>query len=212
MGGDPDIIVVADMLQTERGPYLESTNKKQRSVHRYPIYADVIARDIIHEWAYNGPGMTEGRRPGIWLVRDTLPELDEDGVQVVDFEGRGVRKPATDREIREMFAEDLHAARLADNEFARHEVERANAQAENPKLIEFITERQRAAVKHLGIETPWMKLGSSLETKSCQFCNSVLTKTAIICRVCHQVVDYPAFAVEEAKRNLEIEKLKKKAG
>jgi hypothetical protein len=209
MGGDPCIITISDMLQIERGPHLLSMNKQQRSVHTYPIFAETIAKDIIHEWAFNGPGMTEGRRPGVWMVRDTLPELDENGNQLSDEEGRALRRPATEAEIKSMFEEDLRYNRMSDNAFAMHEVEEANAEAENPKLIKFITERKRAAVVHLGIETPWVKLGSSLETKACQFCKSVIVKASIICRVCHQVVDYHAFAAEEAKRGAEVDRLAK---
>jgi hypothetical protein len=81
-------------------------------------------------------------------------------------------------------------------EFASLEVTKANSQAENPKLIEFITKRAKRAAERLHIEAAWLK-PAALATRHCPFCESIVSKTAIVCRFCHNTIDPSAFDAKE---------------
>lgn len=210
-GGAPAIITIRDMRQTERGGYADSANQKQRSIHRYIIDGQNIARDLVNQWAYQGVGMTEGCRPGVWVLRDSLPVVDPTtGVQLVDADGIGERRPATAEEQREMLAEDIEKYRAADQEFASLEVMKANSQAENPKLVEFITKRAKKAAERLQVEAAWLK-PAALATRHCPFCESIVSKTAIVCRFCHNVIDAAGFDAKERELKAVSEKATKKA-
>lgn len=195
MGGDPVIISVPSVNQTERGPYLLSADKKQRSLHKYPISDFDIAHDMQKEWAQSGLGMNPKCRPGVWVVRERLPILDDHGHQALDADGVGAYRDATQDEVREMFLEDLEENRAADVEYARWLIGEANAQAVDPRTIRFIPLKAKLAVEHLGMTTEWMKPGAgTLEMKACVYCQSIIVKKAVICPKCQQCVDPVEFA------------------
>ena len=195
LSGDPVIISVPNVTQTERGPYLLSSDKKQRSLHKFPIPDFDIANDIVNEWAHSGLGMNPKCRPGVWVVRDRIPILDDAGNQVLDADGIGSYRSATEDEMRRMFLEDLEQNRACDVEYAKWLIGEANAQAVDPRTIRFIPVKAKLAVEHLGMTTEWMKPGAgSLEMKACMYCQSIIVKKAVICPKCTQCVDPAEFA------------------
>lgn len=214
LGGDPCVIDVPNVVQVERGPYLESVDKKRRSLHKYPIDSFDIAHDIVKEWSQSGLGMNAICHPGVWVVRDRLPVLDPvTGVQQIDAEDIGMWRPAEREEMRDMFEVDLVANRAADVEYARWMIGEANAQATDPRLIRFIPPKAKLAVEHLGMTTEWMKPGAgTLEMKSCPYCSSVIVKKAVICPKCTKTVDPQEFArlqLEEQRLTAEVKNLAK---
>lgn len=204
---DPEIISIDTFRQTERGGYETSNNRNQRSVHKYIIEALDVARDIVNEWAHNGRGMIDGQRPGVWVVRDFIPEIGTDGVQVVDADGKGQFREATAQEQKAMFAEDLAVNRKADMEYARWCVMEGNTIAQDIRRIQFIPERYKMAAKYLGMETAWMKpTSATLEMKTCEYCVSVIPKKAIVCPKCQQIVDFEEFGRLEALKAAAVQK------
>lgn len=214
VGAEPCIIEIGVERQIERGGFSTSSMAKTRSVHKYIIEPFDIARDIVNEWAHNGLGMTEGQRPGIWVVRDTLPELDpETGVQLSDADGKGIARPVTKEEFRKMFAEDLAAYRAADVEYARWCVGEGNRLAQDVRQIQFIPKKYKLAVEHLGMTTEWVKPGAGvLEMKACPYCQSIIPKKSVVCMKCTQVVDTEEFARLENEKMTAVARLQKKAG
>lgn len=210
LNGDPEIIEIDTHRQTERGGFETSNNRKQRSVHRYIIEAINIARDIVNQWANNGLGMTEGQRPGVWVVRDFIPEIGPEGVQLVDADGKGIFRQATAQEQKAMFAEDLAANRKADVEYARWCVMEGNRIAQDVRQIQFIPERYKMAAVYLGMDTAWIKpTTATLEMKTCQYCTTVIPTRAVVCPKCQQIVDFEEFGSMEAKRNAAVERQSK---
>ena len=213
LNGEPAIIEIDVHRQVERGGYSTSNNRKERSLHRYIIEPMDIARDIVNQWAHNGLGMLEGQRPGVWVVRDFIPELNSEGVQVVDADGKGVFREATPKEQKEMFAEDLAAYRKADIEYARWCVTEGNAIAQDVRKIQFIPERYKLAANYLGMDLPWMKpTAATLQMKTCDYCQSVIPSKAVVCPKCQQVVDVEEFARLEAVKAAAVKKAQQKAG
>jgi hypothetical protein len=213
LGGDPFIINVEDDIQIERGPYMESIDKKRRSTHKYPVTGFDRANDIVKEWAHSGLGMNPTCRPGVWVVRELLPVLNELGQQEMDADNIGLTRLAEREEMRQMFEEDLIANRAADVEYARWLIGEGNAQAQDPRLIRFIPSKAKLAVEHLGMTTEWMKPGAgALEMKSCIYCSSIIVKRAVICPKCQQVVDAGEFArlkLEQQKKGAAAENVAK---
>jgi hypothetical protein len=199
LGGEPAFLVIEDRMQVEQGPYQLGTNGK-RSRRRYLVLGESIARDVVAEWSQNGVGMTPQCRPGIWVVREQLPLINEDGTPQVDADGIPQWRPATEIEKESMWAEDLAAARAADRAYANMLFMQANAMAEDPRLIPFIAPHARLAAKHYGLEAEWMKQDAALHVKTCPYCTKVIPAKAIKCPKCTEIVDLEAYAEQEAKR------------
>jgi hypothetical protein len=213
LNGEAQIIEIEAHRQTEQGGYSTSNDRKKRSVHRYIIEAMDIARDIVNQWAHNGLGMLDGQRPGVWVVRDFIPELNADGAQMIDADGKGAFREATPQEQKTMFAEDLVANRKADVEYARWCVMEGNRIAQDVRTIQFIPERYKLAAKYLGMETAWMKpTSATLEMKTCEYCTSVIPKKAVVCPKCQQITDFEEFGRLEAQKAMAVKKASLKVG
>lgn len=211
LNSEPAIIDIDTHRQVERGGFETSNNRRQRSVHKYVIEAIDIARDIVNQWAYNGLGMFDGQRPGVWLVRDFIPEIGEKGVQIVDADGKGVFREATPQQRKEMFAEDLAANRKADIEYSRWCVMEGNRIAQDVRTIQFIPERYKMAAENLGMQTSWMKpTSATLEMKTCQYCTSVIPTRAVVCPKCQQIADFEEFGRLEAQKQAVAQKVAQK--
>lgn len=199
VGAEPVILNVTDRIQFEEGPY-QLGNNGRRAKRRYLVYGETIARDLVHEWTANGVGMNPQCRPGIWVVRERLPVLNDDGTPVLDAEGIGTWRAATDEERDAMWIEDLNAARAADRSYAHMLFIQANAMADDPRLIPFIAPNARIAAKQYGLTAEWLREDAALAVKSCPYCTKVIPSKAIKCPRCTEIVDVEGYAILESQK------------
>jgi hypothetical protein len=199
LGAEPAILTITDRPQFEQGPYQLGSNGK-RARRRYHVLGEVIARCIVAEWSQNGVGMTPQCRPGIWVVREQLPLLNENGTPQLDADGIALWRMASDEEREAMWAEDFAAAKKADRSYANMLFIQANGMADDPRLIPYIAPNARIAAKHYGLEAEWLKEEAALHVKQCPYCTKVIPAKAIKCPKCTEVVDVPGYARLEAEK------------
>lgn len=202
-GAEPALLFVADKIQIEEGPYEYGQNGR-RPKRKYPCAGETIARDIVQDWTQNGISMRPGCHPGIFVVRERLPLLNTDGTPVVDAEGVPQWRDASEQEKTEMYAEDMRDARKADRAYASALYMKANAMAENPKLIELISQATKLGAKHYGLEAEWLKENAATDVKPCPMCTKIIARHAILCPFCHGIADLEKWAAGEATKNTAI--------
>jgi hypothetical protein len=199
VGAEPAILTVRDRLQIEQGPYQLGSNGR-RSRRQHVVLGEVIARCIVAEWTENGVGMKPECRPGIWVVRERVPLINEDGTAQIDADGMALWRPAEEDERAAMWLEDITAARVADRAYASALFVDANARAERPELIPFIAANARLAAKAYGMDAEWLREGAALDVKVCPFCTRVIPRAAVKCPRCIEVVDAVAYGQLEAAK------------
>lgn len=194
---------ITDKVQIERGGFTDSPNPRQRSIRRTTIMGEEIAYDLVNEWTKLVHGSQEDppTYPGVWVVRDRLPAEDEEGKPAVDAEGRQSWREATKEEKMAMWNEDLQRCRLADSNYARFIFDDWNAKIErHPDFVKTLPKQVRLAAAAFGWTAEWLRDGSVIETKTCQFCTKKIRASTIVCPHCQQIIDYDAFYREQAKR------------
>lgn len=193
-----------DMVELERGSFSESGNPRARSLRRTTILGEEIAADLVNEWTRLVHGATTEPPcyPGIWVVRDRLPETDEEGKPIVDAENRQVWREATDEEKKAMWDEDLKRCRLADSNYARSIFDHWNGEIErHPRFIETLPNTVRIAAEAYGFQADWLRESkTAIEMKSCQHCGKKVSASTTVCPQCHEVIDYEKFALEMRKK------------
>lgn len=199
-GAEPATIFISDKVQIEEGPYQWGQNGK-RSKHKYPHAGETIARDVVGHWTQNGLHMRPDCRPGIFLVRERIPLLQQSGAPVVDADGIPQWRDATDWEKSEMYTQDLADSRKADRAYASALYVKANAMADNPKLIPLISEATKLGAKHYGLEAEWLKENAATDVKPCPMCTKIIARHAILCPFCHGVADLDKWAQSEVIKN-----------
>jgi len=212
LGATPAILVIADRIQIEQGPYQMSSDGNHRSRRDFLVRGETIAADIVAEWTQNGVGMNPQCRPGIWVVRERIAEVDAQGRSMLDGDGRALWRDATDAERLAMWEEDLAAAQAADRAYAEHLFVAANAMAEEPKLIPFIPKTARLGAKQYGLEAEWLREGAALRVKSCPYCTKVIPERAIKCPRCAEIVDVEEYARPEVIRKAEVARMQLELG
>lgn len=202
LNGEPFILELSEKIELSQGPYETSQQKGKREQRRTLITPDTIATELVRVWTQNRIGCNHLVHPGVWQVRERIPVLDGNGVQILDIENRGVFQDATPEQIESMFAEDLAAARSADAGYANYLIGEGNSKASDPRgnLIPFISAVARAAAKTYRPEVTWLREGAGLEMKTCPYCTQPCPATAIKCPRCLEVVDMEAFATLEARK------------
>jgi hypothetical protein len=209
-GADPVLLQVQDRVQIEEGPYtLGHGGRRQKN--RHLVSGESIARDIVNEWTGNGLGMTPQCRPGIWVVRDRIPLLLDNGVPATDADGYGTWRPATEEERLAMWEEDLIAARIADHAYANMLFLAGNAMAEDPRLIPFVPKNARLAARQYGMTAEWLKENAALNVRPCPFCTKIISSGAIKCPSCSEIVNVEAYVALETQRNSAIKAAKEAA-
>jgi hypothetical protein len=201
-GADPVLLPITDRLQIEQGPVSLGVNGR-RSERQHLVQGEVIARDIVGEWTEHGVGMTPQCRPGIWVVRDRKPIINEEtGIAAIGANGVALWRPATEEERLEMWMEDLAAARMADHAYANALFIHASAMAENPKLIPLIPKNARLAAKQYGLTAEWLRENAALHVRPCPYCTHIIPSTAIKCPKCTEVVNVEAYVSLEAQKQV----------
>ncbi len=221
LGDKPFILEVADKVQVERGPYIHSTDKKKRSITRFPATGQEIARDLVDTWAAKGLGMEPSCRPGIWVVRESMPVLwDKDnideggkvvnpkGSHMTDAEGTGIWREATPEERKAMWDEDHAASVAADVAYAEMLIANVNAMDER-LWAKFISPVSKAAAAHYKIATSWNTKAGALQRVACPHCKEQVMKGAVRCKHCAQIIDPEAAALLDARQENSMLKAKK---
>jgi endogenous inhibitor of DNA gyrase (YacG/DUF329 family) len=214
-GADPIILELTDKVQVEEGPYILGQGGK-RQKRRYLINAGDIARDLVNEWAASGHMMTPECHPGIFMVRETIPLIHEggerDGQIQMDAEGKALYRDATAAEKKQMWDEDLAAAHNANQIYGHRLIQDATAFTDgNPKRIPLVPPPARAAATHFGVVAPWMREGAALDVVNCPMCTRSISKEAVVCPHCQQVVDMDRWAEREALKGAAIKQAKTNA-
>lgn len=201
-GASPLVVEITDKTQHDKGPY--NGNRQRQSVSFLHAGAS-IARSLLNSWSGLGMGMTPDCRPGMWLIREVMPQMSierrlESG-QVVpseqerDGEGAGIWREATAEEKKAMWDEDLASAKTAQRRYADYLFMQANIMAERPAMIQFIPQVTRLAADYYKRSFDWMKEGASSEEMiACPWCQKRIPPKSIVCQGCSQIVDAPRYA------------------
>lgn len=199
--GNPNIIEVTQLIQREQGPYGAN---KFREVRTNLITSDEIANDLVKEWTQSGIYMDDEARPGVWIVRDRLPVMDD----VVD--GNGVKvggrirvepnmlgqmtavfRDATEVERASMWLEDFHMNTQLDARYGDRLISKGLEIHSDPKKFAGtpISIPMKEAARFYKVDAPYLHQLTSVNTKTCPWCLSMVDGRAIICPVCTKTID-----------------------
>lgn len=212
LGTAPEILIVTDKVQRDEGSISLGPGGGKRAQLRYHVDSYDIAVCIVNQWTLNGYGMTPQRHPGIWIVRERLPETQiVDGKEqfVMDGFGKQVFRAATKEEAAAMWLEDLAANKLADRAYAEWCFVDGNRIASDARNIQFIPENYKRAARHYGLQAEWLKEGAALMVAPCPRCTKIISQHAIICPQCNEPVDLQRYAMWEAEKAAAIRDAKK---
>lgn len=199
LDSDPAILMIYDRMQYEDGPY-QFGQRGMRQKRKYPVFGEIIARDIVNEWTTGAANMNPQCRPGVWVVRERIPLLNQDGSSQVDAEGMALWREAAQEEKDAMWREDLAAAKTADQAYARLLFLRASADAQNPLKIPLIPKTARLAAWQYGLTAEWLRENAAVDVQQCRFCTKVISAKAIKCPHCTEIVNPEAYAEQEVIR------------
>lgn len=195
-GGKPFLLEVRDHNQPEKQPHIVGGRIVPRT-----ITGEEIAADIIQHWTTGVLGMTGDVRPGIWVVRDTIPMLEDNGTPIRDVYGIVQSRPATEAEKAAMWAEDLAEnvacqARWGDFNILQGEVYATDT---NTKMRLLINPTMKASATYYGREVEWSDELKHDDRKLCQFCGKSIARGIVKCQFCHEIVDRAAYDKLTAK-------------
>lgn len=187
-GDPPFLLPVPDEVQIEYDLYILGHKQKRLTVPG----KEEIAPDLLREWSENSPGMTMECGPGIWIMRDTVDETDEDGNITV--------RAATKAEKEAMFAEDLQRAKDRQAAWFEYQIMQGDRVADDPKTRDFVNKLMKIACVYMGRTRKWLEEMRDGDTKNCPWCTKSIPVQAIVCPECQRVVDFEGFAKLEARQ------------
>ncbi len=195
-GAKPALLQVTDKTQLERMPHIVGGGLIPRH-----IAGEEIANDIVKHWTEGVLGMTGNVGPGIWIVRDVIPILDENGIPVMDALKIVQTRPATEAEKAAMWAEDLAEAVAKQARWGEYNIQQGDALAndQNTKMRLLIGPTMKASCKYYGREREWMDELKDGDVKSCVFCFKSVDRRVLVCPHCQNVVDRAAYDKLTAK-------------
>lgn len=219
LGEKPAILEVKDQEQKWTGPYSLGQGGK-RLQQRQTIPGETIAADLVNAWTVGGVSMNPQCHPGIWLVRERVPLVHgekansadpEPGTPQLDADNKQLFREATSEEAAAFWAEDMAAAREADQAYARTLYDEAEVMANDPKgsRERFIQQPAKLGVRQYGFDADWAS-GKPAEPKTCEFCTKRIPKKAIVCPFCREIVDATAYGMAQVRRDREIKDAAKK--
>jgi phage FluMu protein Com len=211
-GARPAILEITDKVQRWQGSYEQGNGTNQRSVESRMIFGEQIAQDLILEWARSGLGMSEKIHPGIWMVREHVPELNEQGNMIIDAMGAIVWRTAERAERERMWEEDYSAALEADRLYAKYLIEEVGDAivTKDARLTRFIPVNCKLAATHYGVARDWNKELTATNMAPCPFCNKIVSMEAIKCPECKEVVNVTKYAELMAQRESAIKLARRK--
>lgn len=197
-GADPVIMDLDDMAQRDSQPY---NGQPRRMPITYPVMGEEIARDLVQEWTERGLMMNNGCHPGIWVVRQHIPIINEEtGIAVLDVFGKQKFRPATPEETQQMWDEDLAAARTADLAYANECFIAGQKIAADVRTAHLVAKAYKTAAIFYGMEANWSRLGATAMNTSCPHCGKPTSKLNFICASCSQPTDMERWAEFTAKK------------
>lgn len=184
--GSPEILVVNDYVQMEKQPYILGGGHKPVT-----IKGEEIAACLVKEWSENGLGQSPDCGPGIWIVRETVPVIDDLGNYVVDAAKKPQFRAATDEEKAAMFEEDHLKAIERQEKWGDYLIQEGNILASDPegRKIRLISPAMKESAKYFGREVPWTSTLKAGDRKTCPFCAKSISPVAAVCEFCNNVVD-----------------------
>lgn len=148
--------------------------------------SDVVARAIVNDYCTSQLGTTDEVGPALWWIDERLtPE------QIMD----GQRALMNDKKERQ-WGWFINLAKIADDDWTRYH--------KHVCISDF--QRKIATILNLNPDDhEWMAPLALQENRTdpCPFCGTSIMRGAVVCSVCHNVIDY--------KRKLEIEEELKNA-
>lgn len=229
LGESPKILVCRDLVQRDWGPMLPGTQKRQE--YRWLVQGDEIARCLTGQWTGTTTvslGMNPDCHPGIWIIRDRLPQTEqvprsfskEEGLafeerMVVDAEKNTVFREATDEEKQLMFEEDLAHARMADRRYAEWCWNDGNRIFEGRKLGKLVPTdmppNYKLAARHYGLDADWLREAASIDSRACPSCGKLGPKAHFVCQHCTQPTDLDRWAAWQAQKDSALKDAKRLA-
>jgi len=201
-GANPVILELDDMAQRDSQPY---NGQPYRMPITYPVMGEEIARDLVQEWTERGLMMSQGCHPGIWVVRQHIPIMNEDpqsgaAIAALDVFGKQKFRPATLEEIHQMWDEDLAAARAADLAYANECFIAGQKIASDVRTAHLVPKTYKTAAIFYGMEANWSRLGATALNTSCPHCGKPTSKLNFICASCSQPTDLERWAEFTARK------------
>lgn len=195
-GAKPFLLEVRDHRQPEKQPHIVGGHIIPRT-----ITGEEIAADIVLHWTSGALGMKGDVRPGIWVVRDTITQVDENGVPIKDVFGAVQYRPATDEEKAAMWAEDVAENTACQARWGEFKIAVGDSYAkdENSKMRLLIDPTMKAAAKYYGRDREWLDELKDGDTKTCQFCFKAIDARVLTCPNCREVVDRKGYDAATAK-------------
>ena len=160
-----------------------------------------IAADLVHEWTETGLQMNGEQHPGIWVVRDRMPIIDEKtGLVMVDDEGRAQMRDATQEERAAMWAEDLERNRIAQSQYAHAIWNFWNGKVEaTPAVVTAVPKTVKDAARYYGFTSEWFKDPTLAQNLPCPHCTRLISPASVVCEHCTRVVNIAKYAQHEAE-------------
>lgn len=194
------------MIQMEMQPYFAGTFNGRPIQKRIVVLGEEIAADLINQWTALGIGMNPDCGPGIWLVRDVIPQFHDDGRPKLDIEGRSSFKPATDDEFQEMWEADLQSAIDRQAAWADVMIGKGDMMGDDPKQRPYIPLLSKQLARHYGRERAWLQELKDGDVRPCRFCFKSIDSRASVCPFCRQVVKPKEFSLESTTAKQELQK------
>jgi hypothetical protein len=197
LGAIPKRLTVEDATQVERGPYATSAFEGQRSYQEHIITAYEIAYDIVGAWTQYGLGMNPACRPGIWVVRERVPEMEQDEKGKdryrLDAKKRTIFRPANAEEKKLMWQEDYDASIAADAAYGELLIMNGDfiygLPTDDPRRVPGISPQMRAACDMYKVLRKWTSPITSASTRVCPMCTANVPGAAILCGSCGWCLD-----------------------
>lgn len=197
-GSGPFLLEIKDHVQVETEPWFKGMTAGGRQKQtRITVTGEEIAADLMNEWAEQIVDSSPDCRPGVWIVRDSIPVTDmKDGREVpaADAEGRQIHRSATKEECAQMFAEDHARAEQVQANYAEKAFLKGNVMADNVKAIPFIPQYCRTLSTAYGHTPTWLKRSVDVDVKKCPACMREIARGAWKCGHCQEIVDPQAAA------------------
>jgi ribosomal protein L37AE/L43A len=136
--------------------------------------------------------------PGVWALRDRIPETDGDGKLLLQADGKPVTRSATDKERNALFAEDMERAARRQERYGEYLISQGDAYDKTPKERILITNSMKTAARYYMREVPWIHELKAEDKKLCPFCLSSIDARALKCPSCNEIVEPARYAAVTA--------------
>lgn len=205
----PFILEIKDHYQYEPQPYFTGTVNGKQRMERKIVEAFEIANDIIGTLTQSHPDASPECHPGIWIVRETVPLSQDNGLPILDAENKPTFRDMTEAEKKKAWDEDLAANIEYQKAWGEKAIQKGNMMAVNPKEIPFIPPYCKILAVYYGQSPAWLNRITEGNIKSCRWCRKNIDRDAVVCPECGKTVDFERYAQMEAELKAQIERASK---